>query len=181
MVLGAACMVVRAIAVSVLPDPGLVTSTMLLHGAGFAFLTIGGVTYVARHAPVGTAATAQGVLTATVFGLAMIVGPAISGLLAGAFPLPEVFGIASVGSICAVGALTLALSARPPGHARRSCLAPSPEPGPGTLPALARCASDGAPAHLPSMGSWISVTRSADRSTRKALGIPSSGSAPNWR
>jgi MFS family permease len=127
-------MVVRAIALSVLTDPGLMASTMLLHGAGVALLTVGGVSYVSRHAPAGTAATAQGVLTATVFGLAMIVGPAISGLLAGAFPLPEVFGIASVGSISAVGALTLALSASLRGATGGPALGPSPDPGPGTLP-----------------------------------------------
>ena len=139
MVLGAACMVVRAIAVSVLPNAGLVASTMLLHGAGIAFLTIGGVTYVARYAPAGTAATAQGVLTATVYGLAMIVGPVVAGLLAGAVPLPQVFGIVSVGSICAVGALTWALSARvrgAPGGPGRPALETLPDPGPGTLPGL---------------------------------------------
>lgn len=115
-VLGAACMVVRAIVVSVVHDPLLVTSTMLLHGAGFALLTIGGVTYVSRHAPAGTAATAQGVLTATAYSLASIIGPTIAGVLAGRFLLPEVFGIVSVGSICAVGALALALA---PGRVMR--------------------------------------------------------------
>jgi MFS transporter, PPP family, 3-phenylpropionic acid transporter len=109
-VLGAACMVVRALVVSVVQDPLLVTGTMLLHGAGFAFLTIGGVTYVSRHAPKGTAATAQGVLTATAYSLASIIGPTIAGVLAGTFPLPEVFGMVSVGSIGAVGALAWALS-----------------------------------------------------------------------
>lgn len=131
-VLGAGCMVIRAMTVSVVHDPYLVAATMLLHGAGYALLTIGGVTYVARHAPAGTAATAQGVLTATAYSLATIIGPTIAGLLAGAFPLPEVFGIVSVGSICAVGALAWALAPS------RRCTPPSPvadlEPGPGAMP-----------------------------------------------
>ena len=135
-VLGGACMVLRALAVWVLRDPLLVTATMLLHGGGFALLTIGGVTYVARHAPAGAAATAQGVLTATAFSLAMIAGPTLSGILASRLSLPEVFGIAGIGSICGVGALTWALSARlrsTPGGAIHE---PSVEPGPGTLSGL---------------------------------------------
>ena len=72
----------EAIAVLVLRDPLLVTA-MALHGIGFALVLVGGVVYVSRHAPTGTAATAQGVLGAVVFGVAAIVGPGVGGLLAG--------------------------------------------------------------------------------------------------
>ena len=56
-VLGAAFLLLRALALLVVHDPVLVALTMTMHGAGFALLLVGGVTYVARHAPVGAAAT----------------------------------------------------------------------------------------------------------------------------
>jgi MFS family permease len=107
--LGAACLVVRMLLITFLREPLLVTSTSVLHGASFAFLTIGGVTYVARHAPLGTATTAQGVLTAVAYSLATICGPTVAGLLAGVFALPQVFAIMSVVSLCGVVALLWAL------------------------------------------------------------------------
>lgn len=72
---------------------------MLLHGAGFGLLLVGGVAHVSRHAPPGAAATAQGVLTAVVFSLSMIFGPGLGGLVAGAGGLPLMFGISAMISI----------------------------------------------------------------------------------
>ena len=83
LLVGASVFLLRAIAVLVLRDPVLATATMAVHGIGFALVLVGGVVYVSRHAPPGLAATAQGVLGATVFGLAAILGPGIGGLLAG--------------------------------------------------------------------------------------------------
>ncbi|HWH24787.1 MAG TPA: MFS transporter, partial [Candidatus Limnocylindria bacterium] len=84
-------------------DPLLVTLTMLIHGAGFALLLVGGVTYVSRHAPQGTAATAQGILSGVAFGLSMIVGPGLGGMLAGELGLAGMFIVAAVTSAAAVG------------------------------------------------------------------------------
>lgn len=106
---GAGLLVLRALAVLVVHEPLLVTLTMLVHGAGFALLLVGGVTYVSRHAPPGTAATAQGVLSGVVFGLAMIVGPGIGGALAQAFGLGGMFTLAALGSGVAAAALAWAL------------------------------------------------------------------------
>ena len=53
---------------------------MALHGVAFALVLVGGVTFVSRHAPAATAATAQGILSATVFSIAMIIGPGIGSL-----------------------------------------------------------------------------------------------------
>lgn len=64
LVLGAAALAVRGATISLVDDPILVTLTMALHGVGFALLLVGGVTYVSRHAPPATAATAQGILSA---------------------------------------------------------------------------------------------------------------------
>ncbi|MEA2622408.1 MAG: transporter, family, 3-phenylpropionic acid transporter [Chloroflexota bacterium] len=108
MLVGAGCLLARAVTVVLVRDPILVTSSMLLHGAGFALLIVGGVLYVARHAPVGAAATAQGVHTATAYSLAAILGPTTAGLLAGSFALPQVFAIAGIGSLSGVGALAWA-------------------------------------------------------------------------
>lgn len=100
---GAAAFALRALALPLMAHPVPIALTMLLHGAGFGLLLVGGVTFVSRHAPPGAAATAQGVLTAVVFSLSMIVGPGLGGLAAGAWGLPVMFGIAAViGIIAAV-------------------------------------------------------------------------------
>jgi PPP family 3-phenylpropionic acid transporter len=109
LLVGAAVFLVRAIAVLVLRDPLLVTATMALHGVGFALVLVGGVVYVSRHAPEGTAATAQGVLGAVVFGVAAIVGPGVGGLLAGWLGLRGMFTVATIGCGLAVLALAWAL------------------------------------------------------------------------
>ena len=109
MLAGAALFLLRAVAVVMLRDPLLVTATMALHGAGFALVLVGGVVYVSRLAPPGAAATAQGVLGATVFGLSAIIGPGVGGALARAFELEGLFVIAAAGSAAALLALAWAL------------------------------------------------------------------------
>ena len=109
LLVGTAFFLVRAIAVLVLRDPLLVTATMALHGIGFALVLVGGVVYVSRHAPTGTAATAQGVLGAVVFGVAAIAGPGVGGLLAGWLGLQGMFTVATIGCGLAVLALAWAL------------------------------------------------------------------------
>lgn len=106
---GAALFALRAAAIVATRDPVIVTLSMVLHGGGFALFLVGGVMYVARHAPPGAAATAQGVLTAIVFGLAQIVGPGIGGFLAGALGLRVAFLLAGVGSVMALVGLAWAL------------------------------------------------------------------------
>ena len=113
LLVGAAFFLVRAIAVLVLRDPLLVTA-MALHGIGFALVLVGGVVYVSRHAPTGTAATAQGVLGAVVFGVAAIVGPGVGGLLAGWLGLQGMFTVATIGCGLAVLALAWALRRQAP-------------------------------------------------------------------
>jgi PPP family 3-phenylpropionic acid transporter len=109
LLVGAAIFLVRAIGVLVLADPVLVTATMALHGIGFALVLVGGVVYVSRHAPPGTAATAQGVLGAVVFGVAAIVGPGVGGQLAGWLGLQGMFITATAGCGLAMLALGWAL------------------------------------------------------------------------
>lgn len=110
LVAGAAAWMLRALALPLLTDPVPVALTMLLHGAGFGLLLVGGVTYVSRRAPPGTAATAQGVLTAVVFSMPMIVGPGLAGLAAGAWGLRVMFGIAAAVGVVAVLLMAVAVA-----------------------------------------------------------------------
>src|SRR4051812_6553502 len=103
---GALSLVARAVLVTTIKDPLLLTATMALHGVAFALLTVGGVAYVAGHTARGTAATAQGVLTATAYSLATVIGPTAAGITASFVPLPVVFALAGVTSV--VGAVALA-------------------------------------------------------------------------
>jgi PPP family 3-phenylpropionic acid transporter len=110
LLLGSLLFVLRAIIVVVVRDPVLVTLSMAVHGAAFALVLVGGVTYVSRHAPPGTAATAQGILSAMTFGLASILGPGIGGLLAPRLGLPGMFLVAAVASAIGVAAVARSLS-----------------------------------------------------------------------
>src|SRR5918999_530050 len=112
LVAGAVALALRAATISFVDDPLLVTLTMALHGIGFALMLVGGVTYVARHAPPAAAATAQGILSATVFGLALVIGPGLGGLAAGAWGLPTMFVLATLIGSVAVVAMVLAMSRR---------------------------------------------------------------------
>ena len=81
---------------------------MVLHGVAFALVLVGGVTFVSRHAPEATAATAQGILSATVFSVAMIVGPGIGSWVAEQFGVSALFGVALAASLAAIPLLWLA-------------------------------------------------------------------------
>lgn len=109
--IGALAFLVRAVALILLRDPLLATLTMALHGVGFALLLVGGVAYVSRHAPEGTAATAQGVLGATVYGLAVILGPGIGGAVAELLDISRMHLLAAAGSAIALAALAWTLRA----------------------------------------------------------------------
>jgi PPP family 3-phenylpropionic acid transporter len=150
---GALALVARAVLVTTLKDPLLLTATMSLHGVAFALLTVGGVAYVAGHTARGTAATAQGVLTATSYSLATVIGPTAAGIAASFVTLPAVFALAGVVSV--VGAAVLArVLLRRPDRSQQAVTAPSDagaspgasvlssagseggEPGPGTMPGV---------------------------------------------
>jgi PPP family 3-phenylpropionic acid transporter len=109
LLIGATLFVLRAIAVAVTRDPLVVTASMALHGGAFALFLVGGVTYVAQRAPPGAAATAQGVLTATVFGLAQILGPGLGGLMAESTGLRFTFLLAAIGGAIALAGLAWVL------------------------------------------------------------------------
>ena len=86
LVVGAAAFALRAAALPLLTHPVPAAATMLLHGIGFGLLLVGSVTHVSRHAPPAAAATAQGILSSTVFSLSM----------AATWGLPALFTLAAV-------------------------------------------------------------------------------------
>jgi PPP family 3-phenylpropionic acid transporter len=114
LVIGAATFALRAVVLSLVNDPFLAAATMALHGAAFALVLVGGVTFVSRHAPEATAATAQGILAATVYSVAMIIGPGIGSWVAENFGVPALFTLAWTTSTLAIPVLWLAV--RTPGE-----------------------------------------------------------------
>lgn len=114
LLIGAGAFALRALAVTLLSDPVLVAATMVLHGIGFGLVLVGGVTYVARHAPPAAAATAQGILSAFVFSLALIIGPSVGSFTAAAWGATAMFVLSSVAGLVAIPLLWLAIGQRAP-------------------------------------------------------------------
>ena len=116
LVIGAAVFALRAVVLSMVSDPLLAAATMALHGVAFALVLVGGVTFVSRHAPEATSATAQGILSATVFSVAMIIGPGIGSWVADQLGVPALFTLAWTTSVVAIPVIWLAV--RRPGPER---------------------------------------------------------------
>jgi PPP family 3-phenylpropionic acid transporter len=117
LVIGAAVFAMRAIMLSLASDPLLAAATMALHGIAFALVLVGGVTFVSRHAPEATAATAQGILSATIFSVAMIVGPGVGSWVADRFGVPALFTLAWTTSTVAIPVIWLAIRSPSPARA----------------------------------------------------------------
>jgi PPP family 3-phenylpropionic acid transporter len=114
LLVGAAAFAVRAFALVVVTDPLLATLTMAIHGIGFSLVLVGGVTYVARLAPPAVAATAQGILSATMSSLALIIGPGVGALTAAAWGPTAMFGLSCATGLAAVPLLWVAIGGRAP-------------------------------------------------------------------
>jgi MFS transporter, PPP family, 3-phenylpropionic acid transporter len=114
LVIGAGVFALRAVVLSLVSDPILAAATMALHGVAFALVLVGGVTFVSRHAPEATSATAQGILSATVFSVAMIIGPGIGAWVADQFGVPALFTMAWTTSTVAIPVIWLAVRGQSP-------------------------------------------------------------------
>ena len=106
---GASAFALRALALAVVNDPVPAALTMVIHGIGFGLVLVGGVTYVARHAPAAVAATAQGILSATVFSLALIIGPSVGSFIAATWGATAMFVLSCVAGVAAIPLLWLAI------------------------------------------------------------------------
>ncbi len=115
-VIGMAIIVGRQIANAAFTSPDLLVGFSLLQGLGYGLLLVGSAAYVSREAPQGTAATAQGLLYATVSSLAAIIGAGLGGELAGILSIRALYTISAV--LGAVSVLLLA-ALLIPGSGRR--------------------------------------------------------------
>jgi MFS family permease len=109
MVLGMAIMAVRQVANAVFVTPSFLIAFSLLQGAGYGLLLIGGITFVSRQAPRGTAATAQGILAGVTYSLSVIVGSGLGGLLAGWLTIRGLFAISACLGLAAIFLIALAV------------------------------------------------------------------------
>jgi PPP family 3-phenylpropionic acid transporter len=115
-VVGMAILVVRQTANALFLSPTILIGFSLLQGVGYGLLLVGGIAFVSTQAPKGTAATAQGILNATTFSLASIVGAGVGGQVAGILSIRTLFAISA-----GLGALSVVLLALVvlPGSAER--------------------------------------------------------------
>jgi PPP family 3-phenylpropionic acid transporter len=111
LVLGAMAYACRAAVASALPEAGQLVALAPLEGLGFGLLFPASIGFIARRAPAGLSATAQGVFSATL-GLSTIVGSALAGLIAGATTIGVLFAVSAVGGFAGAGLLALATRAR---------------------------------------------------------------------
>jgi PPP family 3-phenylpropionic acid transporter len=107
--LGALIVAVRQIANVAFTDPTILVACAILQGAGYAFLVIGGVTFVSRHAPKGSAATAQGLLSGAAFSLASIIGAGAGGQLAALLTIRGLYGVSVVVGFVGVAVIAWAV------------------------------------------------------------------------
>lgn len=140
--LGALIVAVRQIANATFTDPHVLIACAILQGAGYALLVVGGVTFVSRQAPKGTAATAQGLLSGAAFSLASIIGAGVGGQLASLLGIRGLYAVSVVVGFVGVVAIAVAVM---PFIGRRGADdegVPGPEAG---MPGSEAAAAGGAP------------------------------------
>jgi len=108
-VAGALVLVVRQVANVVFTDPALLIGFSLFQGVGYSLMLIGGVTFVSRQAPQGTAATAQGIFTGVAWSLSSILGSGLGGQVAGFLTIRGLFAVSACVSLAAVVLIALAV------------------------------------------------------------------------
>jgi MFS family permease len=117
--IGAGITVAREIANVTFTIPTVLLACSILQGAGYALLVVGGVTFVSRHAPRGTAATAQGLLSGATVNMAAIIGSGVGGQIAGLLGIRGLYVISVVlgmlGIAMIAGAVLPAASRSEPG------------------------------------------------------------------
>jgi PPP family 3-phenylpropionic acid transporter len=107
--LGALVVAVRQIANVVFTDPNVLVGCAILQGFGYALLVVGGVTFVSRQAPKGTAATAQGLLSGAAFSLSSIIGSGGGGQLASLLTIRGMYVVSVMVGFIGVAAIAFAV------------------------------------------------------------------------
>ena len=102
-VLGMVIMTSRLIVNALFVSPTILIAASAIQGAGYGLVLIGGIAFVSRQAPKGTAATAQGILNGVTFSLSSIVGSGVGGQIAAAVTIRGLYAItAGLGAIAIV-------------------------------------------------------------------------------
>ena len=125
-VLGMAIMALRLIINAFFVSPTILIACSLMQGAGYGLALIGGISFVSRQAPNGTAATAQGILNAVTFSLSSIIGSGVGGQVAGWLTIRGLYAISAVLGVVAI--VLVALAVLP--ASRQGALEPPPAPRP---------------------------------------------------
>jgi PPP family 3-phenylpropionic acid transporter len=74
-------LVLRLLAYSFIQIPLLILLIQLLHGPTYSAMWVSGVSFVAKNAPHGMGATAQGIFSGVLLGLSAAVGAFVGGIL----------------------------------------------------------------------------------------------------
>ena len=108
-VAGALVLVVRQVANVTFTDPSLLIVFSLFQGLGYSLMLVGGITFVSRHAPEGTAGTAQGIFTGVALSLSTVLGSGLGGQLAALLTIRGLFALSACMSAAAVVLIALAV------------------------------------------------------------------------
>jgi len=113
--------VIRLLLLAAIETPNPVLFVQLLNGLTFPAMWVAGVSYAYENAPAGMGATAQGIFSATVFGLGTAIGGFAGGLLlesVGGRGLYLVFGVV----LLAIVAIVTLIQRRLPAEQKTSPL-----------------------------------------------------------
>lgn len=110
-VVGMAIMTSRLLINAIFVSPTILIACSVIQGAGYGLVLIGGIAFVSRQAPKGTAATAQGILNAVTFSLSSIVGSGVGGQIAGVIGIRGLYAI--TGGLGAVAVVLFAMAVLP--------------------------------------------------------------------
>jgi PPP family 3-phenylpropionic acid transporter len=108
-VAGALILAARQAANAAFTEAPLLVAVSLIQGIGYSLLLLGGVTFVSHQAPRGTAATAQGILTAVASSAATILGSGLGGQVAAWLTIRGLYVVSLCLGVAAVAVITLAV------------------------------------------------------------------------
>lgn len=106
---GAGIIVAREIANATFTIPSVLLLCSVVQGAGYGLLLIGSITFVSHHAPRGTSATAQGLLSGAAVNMAAIIGSGLGGQLAGLISIRGLYAVSVVLGILGIAIMALAV------------------------------------------------------------------------
>ena len=139
-VVGMAIMTSRLLINAIFVSPTILIACSVIQGAGYGLVLIGGIAFVSRQAPKGTAATAQGILNAVTFSLSSIVGSGVGGQIAGVIGIRGLYAI--TGGLGAVAVVLFAMAVLPATRREAAALPVALPAGASAPPSLEPGAAD---------------------------------------